>query len=143
MGIYGVKSKTCGCKGSWSTLDSEDTGVYISRPCSQHELVRGNTFFYDLGPLLKLVAKPIYFDVIQPVYALKIIDVVEDNTVKLLKVELKNFNVTMFNESKQQFFSQINDEPMFQQFDETTVHFIFKFLPKFWTVEEGWDPDDY
>lgn len=143
MGIYGVKSKTCGCKGSWSTLDSKDTGVYISRPCSQHELVIGNTIFYELGPLLKLVSKPIYFDVIEPVYALKIIDIYDIRNTKFVKVETEDIDFQMFDENKQYNIYELNHEPMFQLVDETKTHLIFEVKPKHWTVEEGWDPDDY
>ena len=45
MGIYGIKSTSCKCRGSWATLDSEHR-VYIKTPCSEHELTQGNQIYY-------------------------------------------------------------------------------------------------
>ena len=47
MGIYGVKSNKCNCKGSWSTL-SNDYRTYMDNPCKEHSLIVGNTIYYEL-----------------------------------------------------------------------------------------------
>lgn len=150
MGIYGVKSTNCECRGNWATLDS-DYRVYMSKPCSNHELKIGNSIYYELIHLLKHITK--YFTAntniiwYEPKYLVKILDVKTINKCqKCIKVELIHngtINVSNFNQSKNIIYSQFNDEPMWKEIDDNTIHFIILYQGCHHNVEKKWEPFDY
>ena len=113
MGIFKVKSKTCGCIGEWSTLDPKDHRTYMTHPCKKHELFIGNTIYYKFGDLFetilhpntidtiddstqikliygkpKIARTPKYLSRIKSVYPAKIIDI-----IKIDKSKIVNFSV--------------------------------------------------
>jgi len=144
MGIYGVKSNNCECRGSWSTLDS-DHRVYMSYPCSEHELKSGNKIYYELSHLLYHITKT--STLYQPKYLVKILDIkTNDKRQKCIKVELihnRTIDVSNFNESKNIIYSQFDDEPMWTKIDDNTIHIILLYQGCHHTVEKEWKPFDY
>jgi hypothetical protein len=76
MGIYGVKSNTCNCKGSWCTLTS-DHSIYMEKPCPNHQLKEGNIIYYKLIHLLDHIIKIKKNIKLREVYSLKILQVAE------------------------------------------------------------------
>ena len=64
----------------------------------------------------------------------------------IVKIELKDdgdINIDNFIESKQIYFSQMNDEPMWKRIDNDTIHLVILYQSPHHTVESGWDPEDY
>ena len=127
MGIYTYKSPTCGCIGCWSSL-TNDTRFCLSDPCSKHSITVGNIIWYDLRPLLQYIGCKNY----QPKYALRIINVIKLQNKTLIKVEVNGLNVDVFNCNKQIYYSDMNDEPMWQKIgigigegETNIVHFVF------------------
>jgi hypothetical protein len=46
-------------------------------------------------------------------------------------------------ESKQMYFSQMNNEPMWKRIDNDTIQLVLLYQSPHHTVESGWDPEDY
>lgn len=140
MGIYTVKSKTCNCIGDWCTL-TNDTRIHMQKPCELHSLATNNKIWYNLNPLLGLLAnKQLRGDKTQ----LKVLqcETIGSNK-KIIKVEVNNMNGIVFDESKQRYFSQINDEPMWKWINNDTIHFILLYNPAHHKVEDEWIEYDY
>lgn len=149
MGIYGVKSTSCECRGSWATLDS-DHRVYMKTPCSEHELTQGNQIYYKIHHLFEHITKnrTINTNIIkyEPKYLVKILDVKKIDRKKCIKIELihnGSIDVSNFNESKNIINSQFNDEPMWQKIDDNTIHLIILYQGCHHTIESDWKPEDY
>ena len=146
MGIYGVKSKTCNCIGSWATL-TNDHRIYMKKPCQNHELKEGNVINYELIHLLNHIIKNRVGILIENVYPLKILQVAElGRDKKIIKVEVNHqgkLNTNNFDMNKQMYFSQMNDEPMWKKIDDNRFEFIFVYMSKYHTVEDEWEPLDY
>jgi hypothetical protein len=157
MGIYGVKSKTCNCRGYWSTWDKNDYRIYMRNPCEKHSLKVGNTIYYKLNYLLKHISNkdvtslPLVkaeLPLVKETYLVKILHVEQLTNFKMLiKIEVKHngeLNVDNFNNNKQIFYSQINDEPMWKKIDDNIIHMITLYQEPHHTVEEdAWEPWDY
>ena len=146
MGIYGVKSNTCNCKGSWCTL-TNDHRIYMVKPCSNHEIKKGNIIYYELRHLLEHIIKIKNNIRIKKVYSFKILKVNElDKGQKIIKVEVNHngeLNTDNFNINKQMYFSQMNDEPMWKKIDDNRFEFIFLYKAFHHIVENKWEPADY
>ncbi len=146
MGIYGVKSNTCNCKGSWCTLTS-DHSIYMEKPCPNHQLKEDNIIYYKLIHLLDHIIKIKKNIKLREVYSLKILKVAElGRDKKILKVEVNHggdLNTDKFDKNKQMYFSQLNDEPMWKKIDDNRFEFIFVYMNKHHTVEDEWEPFDY
>ena len=144
MGIFKVKSSNCECTGSWATLDS-DHRIYMSRPCSKHELKSGNKIYYELSHLLYHITKT--STLYQPKYLVKILDVKDfDKNKKCIKIELTHnseINVVNFDKNKNIIYSQFNDEPMWTKIDDYTTHFIVLYQGCHHTIEKQWEREDY
>ncbi len=147
MGIYRVKSKTCNCKGSWSTLDPRDRRVYLDEPCKKHKLSEGNTIYYELKHLLVSLINDINEMRIKEKYEVKILKVQKlDNNKTIIKIEVNHegdLNIDKFNNNKQIYYSQMNDEPMWKQIDNNIIHMIILYRSPHHTVEETWEKLDY
>jgi hypothetical protein len=147
MGIYEVKSNTCNCKGSWSTLDGKDFRVYMDKPCPNHQLKEGNIIYYKLIHLLDHIIKIKKNIKLREVYPLKILQVCElGRDKKILKVEVNHngdLNTDNFDTFKQMYFSQMNDEPMWKKIDDNRFEFIFVYMSKHHTIEDEWERFDY
>jgi len=154
MGIYGVKSNNCECRGNWCTLDS-DHRVYMNKPCSKHRLEIGNSIYYELHHLLMHITK---YDTnntkiikYKPKYLVKILDIQKLDIPKYnrntcIKFEFKhdiNIDIANFNESKNIIYSQFNDEPMWKKIDNNTIHLIVLYQGCHHTVETSWEAADY
>jgi hypothetical protein len=148
MGIYKVKSKTCNCKGNWSTLVENDHRVYMIMPCSNHELKEGNMIYYELIHILQHITIP---ESLHKPYKYKyLVKVLEKQKIQnhkyIVKIELKDdgdINIDNFIKSKQIYFSQMNDEPMWKRIDNDTIQLVLLYQSPHHTVESGWDPEDY
>jgi hypothetical protein len=146
MGIYGVKSNTCNCKGSWCTL-TDDHRIYMEKPCDQHSIKEGNIIYYELIHLLNHIIKNKVGILIEDVYPVKILQVAELGRGKeIIKVEVNHqgkLNTNNFDTLKQTYFSQMSDEPMWKKIDDNTFHFILLYKACHHNVEDKWDPFDY
>ena len=146
MGIYGVISQTCGCYGNWSTLDYKDNRTYMTKPCSQHSLQKGNMIYYELFHLFNHILKTKEGSVLQKKYCVKVLEVCEFNYKTLIKCEVNHsgdLKVENFDASKKMYFSQMNDQPTWEKIDDATFHLIFLYQSCHHTVEKGWEPFDY
>lgn len=146
MGIYGVKSNTCNCQGSWSTLDSNDHRIYMERPCKEHKIIVGNTIYYQLKYLLNHIINNFKDIKIKEKYAVKILEIEKVTDKTIIKIEVNHngeFNVNNFNDNKQIFYSQMNDEPMWKKIDDNILHMIILYQAPHHSVEEQWEPSDY
>ncbi len=147
MGIYGIKSDKCDCRGFWSTLDS-DCSVHISKPCVKHRLEVGNVIYYELIHILRHITKHSSSNVYKYKYPVKILEILDlhDIRKKVIKLELTHDNmidVNQFDNNKQIYYSQLNDQPMWNKIDEHTIQFIILYNPKHYTIEGTWEPADY
>lgn len=146
MGIFGVKSKTCNCKGSWTTL-TNDHRIYMERPCKLHMLEEGNTIYYELRHLLNHIINDFKGIKIKEKYPVKILKIEKlTNDKKIIKIEVihnGDLNTNNFNNNKQMFYSQMNDEPMWKKIDDNTINMIILYQSPHHTVEENWEPSDY
>lgn len=147
MGIYGVKSKTCDCRGSWSTL-TDDRRIYITNRCGQHMLKEGNKIYYELYHLLNHITIPqSSHKLYKHKYLVKILKSKEiTRGKKLIKIEIEDngdLNVEAFNPSKQIYYSDLDDEPMWRRLNENTIQFILLYQEPHHTAEFGWEPADY
>lgn len=151
MGIYGVKSTNCKCRGSWSTLDS-DHRIYMTKPCSNHDLQIGNSIYYELIYLFNHITKypTTNTNIIkyEQKYLVKILDIanISKEGKKCIKIELVHngtIDVSNFNQSKNIIYSQFNDEPMWTKIDDNTIHFIIVYQGCHHTVAEQWEREDY
>jgi hypothetical protein len=146
MGIYGVKSNKCNCKGSWSTL-TNDCRTYMEKPCSEHSLIVGNTIYYELKHLLNYITTNFEDIIIKEKYAVKILQIEKLTKNKtIIKIEVNhngNLNVNNFDNSKQTFYSQMNDEPMWINIDDTIMHMIILYQSPHHTIEDIWEAFDY
>lgn len=148
MGIYKVKSKTCNCKGTWSTLVENDHRIYMIMPCSNHEVKEGNMIYYELIHILKHITIP---EASHKPYKYKyLVKVLEKQKIQnnkyIVKIELKDdgdINIDNFIASKQIYFSQMNDDPMWKRIDNDTIQFVLLYQSPHHNVESGWDPEDY
>jgi hypothetical protein len=145
MGIYGVKSNTCNCKGSWASL-TNDHRVYMEKPCYQHILKEGNIIYYQLIHILNEIINT-RIGIIKEKYPVKLLKI-EDlgKGTKIIKVEVKHegeLNTDNFNINKQMYFSQMNDESMWEKIDDNTFNFILLYNGCHHTVEDKWEPSDY
>jgi hypothetical protein len=142
MGIFKVKSNTCNCKGSWSTLTS-DHKIYLETPCHKHSIKEGNIIYYELIHLLEHIIKIKKNIKLREVYSLKILQVAElGKDKKILKVEINHngdLNTDNFDTLKQMYFSQMNDEPMWKKIDDNRFEFIFVYMNKYHTIEDKWE----
>jgi hypothetical protein len=118
----------------------------MSHPCSEHELKIGNSIYYNLIHLLNHITKysTTNTDIIcyESVYLVKILDISNITSTKCIKLELTHseiVNVANFNEKKQIYFSQFNDEPMWKKIDDNTIHFIILYQGCHHTVEKQWE----
>lgn len=147
MGIYGVKSRTCNCRGSWSTLDPKDYRVYMTKPCEKHMLTEGNTIYYELKHLFKSIINNFDGIIIREKYPCKILRVEKiDNRKTIVKLEVihnGDLNINNFDNNKKIFYSQMNDEAMWREIDENTIHIIITYQSPHHTVEENWEREDY
>lgn len=147
MGIYRVKSKTCNCKGTWSTLDPRDLRIYLDNPCKEHSLIEGNTIYYELNHLLDKILKDPILIVIKQKYPVKIVKVKNCAGSKiLLKIEVNHngeLDTHNFYDNKQIYYLQMDDELMWKKIDDNTIQLIILYLPQHHTVEEFWEPNDY
>jgi hypothetical protein len=148
MGIFKVKSKTCNCKGNWSTLDANDHRVYMNMPCLNHEFKEGNMIYYELIHILKHITIPQSSH--KPYKYKYLVKVLEKQKIQnhkyIVKIELKDYgdiNIDNFMESKQMYFSQMNNEPMWKRIDNDTIQLVLLYQSPHHTVESGWDPEDY
>ena len=111
MGIYGVKSNTCNCKGSWSTLDSNDLRIYMETPCPNHQIREGNIIYYELRHLLHHVVNIKNNIRIREKYPVKVLDIKEiDRCRKIIKIEVDHngeIDVDNFDNFNQRYFSLI------------------------------------
>jgi hypothetical protein len=142
MGIFKVKSNTCNCKGSWSTLTNNHK-IYLETPCHQHSIKEGNIIYYELIHLLEHIIKIKKNIKLREVYSLKILQVAElGKDKKILKVEINHngdLNTDNFDTLKQMYFSQMNDEPMWKKIDDNRFEFIFVYMNKYHTIEDKWE----
>lgn len=147
MGIYGVKSKTCNCKGSWSTLDANDNRIYMEHPCKEHRIAKGNLIWYNLHYILKHIIKNNNNIKVKGKYLCKILDIgTYNNTHTILKLEVIHngyLNTDNFDEKKLIFYSQLNDEPMWKKIDGNVFTLTIIYQQPHHTVEEEWEPFDY
>ena len=146
MGIYGVKSNTCNCRGSWSTL-TNDHRIYLEKPCKNHELKEGNVIYYELIHILDQIIKNRDGICIKDKYPVKILKV-EDlgSGKKILKVEVNHngdFNTDNFDVNKQMYFSQMNDDPMWKKIDDNKFNFILLYKAFHHSIEDRWEAFDY
>ena len=146
MGIYYQKSDTCDCQGVFSTLCSNDRNIYMQKPCIQHEIQKGNTIYYNLQPIISHLLKKTKCHFISSShfmrYEVNIIDVVETQQKKIIKIEVQDHESLLsddYDPRKQIFYSDFNDEPMFQKTNHGTICFIFTYLPKYHTVKNVWE----
>jgi len=147
MGIYGVKSRTCNCRGSWSTLDPKDHRVYMTNPCEKHTLTQGNTIYYELKHLFNVIINNFDGIIIREKYPSKILRVEKiDNRKIIVKLEVihnGDLNIDNFDNNKKIFYSQMNDEVMWREIDKNTIHIIILYQAPHHTVEENWERENY
>jgi len=53
MGIYYVKSTTCDCRSSWSTLNPKNRSIHMTNTCTSHKIEKGNIIYYNLQPIIQ------------------------------------------------------------------------------------------
>jgi hypothetical protein len=118
MGIYGVKSNTCNCKGSWCTL-TNDTRICMTNPCQKHIIKEDNTIYYELKHIITYIIKNKSGIQCEHKYPVKILKLIKlDNKKTIMKIEVNHqgkLNTDNFDINKQMYFSQINDEPMWKK----------------------------
>ena len=138
MGIYYVNSKTCNCRGSWSTLNN-DTRIYMTKTCDKHSLKEGNTIYYKLIYLFNLIKKKQIL-INQIDYHVKILKVVKVKKGLLLKVLVNDDSnlIDKFDINKQIYYSDMDDEPMWKKIDDNNFEFIFLYKEVHHTVENDW-----
>ena len=145
MGIYCVVSKTCNCKGLKLINQNEIT---ITEPCEKHDLVAGNIIYYKLQEFLLHVFTG--YQIKDKTYNVKILNVdkMPDETIAklyntIIKIEVtdESFRNKVLDESKQKYF--MNNEPMFQKINDTTLHISMVYLKTKHTVELGWNYFDF
>jgi len=59
-----------------------------------------------------------------------------------MKIEVNNCENLLYDhydEKKQIFYSDFNDEPMFQKINESTICLILTYLRRHHSVETGWE----
>jgi hypothetical protein len=140
MGIFYLKSKTCNCKGQWCTLTNEHR-AYLTIPCTTHSLNVGNSIYYCLDYFLNHISRGKLY---KNKYLVKILEkqtLSRDKTLIKIEVTGETFDVNNFIPSKQIYYSQMNDEPMWKQIDNNTMHFILVYQPECHTVEIGWNDE--
>jgi hypothetical protein len=65
---------------------------------------------------------------------------------QIIKVEVNHqgkLNTNNFDNLKQTYFSQINDEPMWKKIDDNIFHCILLYHAPHHNVEEKWERFDY
>ena len=146
MGIYGVKSTTCNCKGSWSTL-TNDKRIYMTKPCEEHILIEGNTIYYELKHILNYIIKNFTGIRIKDKYLVKILQIekvrINKTLIKFEVIHNGELNIENFNKNKNIIFSQMNDEPMWNKIDDNIIHFTLVYQSPHHTVEANWEALDY
>jgi hypothetical protein len=151
MGIYTVKSRTCHCCGQWSTLDPQDHRIYMHQPCSTHECTEGNRIYYKLHYMLEYITRP--QSNANPYKDTYLVKVLEKQQIKnkhgyghIIKIELTDngaINADNFVQSKQTYFSDMDDAPMWKRIDDNTIQFVLIYQSVHHTVEHEWVPADY
>ena len=86
-------------------------------------------------------------DNIKEKYAVKILQTEKLTTNKtIIKIELNHkgeLDNGNCNNTKQMFYSQMNDEPMWKKIDNNILHMIILYQSPHHTVEEMWEAFDY
>lgn len=139
MGIYEVESNTCNCIGNFTTFD-DDHRIYMSKPCQIHELKEGNTIYYDLRDDLKYIMKSFDEIEIKKKYLVKILKIekIINSNKKIIKIEINDNLDTYFDDNKQIFYTQMNDEPMWKKVDDNKINMIILYKTVNHTVQDGW-----
>ena len=150
MGIYCVKSTTCNCKGTWSTLDPNDKRIYMSHPCKDHSLVEGNVIYYELQHYLQnLINNNIEGISFKDKYQVKILNINKlDKKNLLMKLELNHtgdLKPEYFDDKKKILNSDMNGngEPILNKINDTTLHILILYQAPYHTVEKTWERFDY
>ena len=119
----------------------------MDKPCEIHSIKEGNTIYYELSHLFRLIQNNKNIPIIEQKYPVKILQVRNlSNNRTIIKVEVKHngeVNVDNFDNMKQMFFSDLNDEPMWKKLDDKCFNFILLYKPFYHNVEDKWEPFDY
>lgn len=132
MGIYRVKSNTCGCIGSWSTLDPNDRRIYMETPCMHHRLKEGNVIYYELKHFLKDIC--INDTYLKDKYAVKIIDVIIRDRQIIINIEYDNTYNTIDTDNLEDQFKTLR----WKKREDNKIQFLVDYHPAHHTIEDSW-----